>query len=200
MVHLCHLMGQVRGRRSALLQVEVQTTRFCMDSVEVCPSVTNMSPSNIPDSWHSARPLLVLATVDINADCACDKAMDPDMALSSNSSPDDTMAPGDSAGHSSWHGLQATQLQYTNIVLDSRHPCVLWWQQEPLDINTNSICGKNMDPDIVLNSSLGTDVPTVQVGGQATQIGTTPVAVQLSDTSMAPGGGPGYRPLLVPLW
>lgn len=89
---------QVRGRRSALLQVEVQTTRFCMASVEVCPSVTNMSPSNIPDSWHSARPLLVLATMDINADRACGKAMDPDMALSSNSSPDDTMAPGDSAG------------------------------------------------------------------------------------------------------
>lgn len=86
------------------------------------------------------------------------------------------------------------------MVLDSGHPCGLWWQQEPLAITTNSICGKNMDPDIVLSSSLGPDVPTVQVGGQATQIGMMHVAVCLSDTNMVPGGGRGYRPLLVPLW
>ena len=56
----------------------------------------------IPEA--STHPLVVTGAKDFNQDSGCCRAMNPDMVLGSSPGLDNTMAPGDSAGHSDQYG------------------------------------------------------------------------------------------------
>lgn len=84
------------------------------------------------------------------------------MAPSRNPGPDDTVAP---------VTVLATQLNVTLVValspgtnmvtgcsLDSEHPFGLWWNHEPLDINTDPGSGRTTDPVMVLETNLDLDI------------------------------------------
>lgn len=108
-------------------------------------------------SWISTRSLEVIEVTDVNSDPNCCKGTDPDMTLSSIPGPGDTMAQGDSAGHSGQHALDDSMApgHPHDLRLWPRHWASLW----PLvaicamDINKDTGCGRTMDPDIVLESN-----------------------------------------------
>ena len=64
------------------------------------------------------------------------------------------------------------------------------------DINPDPSYSRTTDPDMVLSSIPGQDIITDLGATQATQIGMAPMAAWPLDTTMAPGGGPDYRPHL----
>lgn len=89
-----------------------------MAPMAVCPSDINMSlDSGLTPIISMA--LNVIGAVDINTD--------------SGPGLNNTMDPGDSAVHSSGHGQQhGLEHQRGHCILDPRHLCIIWWQQDPL--------------------------------------------------------------------
>ena len=58
-----------------------------------------------------------------------------------------------------------------------------------MDIHPEPSCGRTMNPDMVLSSSLSLDVTMAPGGSTGHQIGLMPMAAWLSDTNMTSGGG-----------
>lgn len=117
----------------------------------------------VPGGW----PSKLSGVLDINTDPGCIRVMDPVMALYSSSGLHETMALGNSDGHSNWHGPGTTQPSDTNILtrLWPRTWASMWgWKQQgPLNIRTDLGFHRKTDPAIVLGSSPGPDVTMAQV-------------------------------------
>lgn len=63
---------------------------------------------------ETAQPSVATGTTDVSSDPGCHRAMDPDMALSSSSGLEQTMAPYGSTGHLDQHDSSGR--------MDLRHP------------------------------------------------------------------------------
>ncbi|MEJ1281221.1 hypothetical protein NN561_012170 [Cricetulus griseus] len=70
-----------------------------------------------------AWPLMVSGATDVNTEPGCNRDPDPDMALTSSPSLDDTMAPVDSPGHQIGLAPAAAQPSDTNMCLQSDVTC-----------------------------------------------------------------------------
>lgn len=78
-------------------------------------------------------PIISIGAMDINRNSGCGKATDPNMALGSSPGLNNTMASGDSVFYS-MDMVSSTALEHQrgHCILDPRHLCTIWWQQDPL--------------------------------------------------------------------
>lgn len=85
-------------------QVAAQTTQIGMALAAECPSDSKMATGGNPEPRHPCGLLVAMQAMNINTESGCGEATDPNVALSCNWSPDASMAPGGSAGHSDGGG------------------------------------------------------------------------------------------------
>ncbi|XP_052574744.1 uncharacterized protein LOC128097911 [Peromyscus californicus insignis] len=140
-------------------------------------------PRPLASAWH----LMASGAVDINSDPGCCRAMEPDIAPRSNPGWADTMAPGDSTGHSDLHGLGYSR------PWSSAQPSLA---TKAMNINKDPSCYKVIDPEMAPTAAQAQAQmsscrpPQRLVAAQASQINMAPAVAWPLDTKMATGSGP----------